>query len=865
MTTILCEPSLSESIVGATPDFLEKRKAVVLQHPTANGIDYVEYLEDRTLSPPLFWLEITFLKNAPAGLLGNATAFRVEGGERILGIRVTSVTAGSDTRRLKVFVDQPGDFSTYVVQVEHSDLDRLLTDAKFSFKASCPQDFDCRTLLQCPTPELSEPKLDYLAKDFASFRRLLLDFIPQRAPGWLERNPADFGMALVELLAYEGDLLSYFQDAVGTEAYLDTCRHLVSAKRHARLIDFAVHHGRNAWTYIQVDVESAGLLPRATQLLTQVKAPLRGQVTPPTTMIPQGLLDFESDPALRRTLVFETSALAALHPLKNRLRVHAWSADKGCLARFATSAAVYAVITQNGVEKAVAPPLAVGDYVLFEELRGPLTGLEADADPAHRQVVRLTKVETTIDPLFRDILAAGMPLPVTIANQATLPLVLLSWAATDALAFPLCLEQRLNAGRAEPFSGARGNVVPADHGRTIVRDVGVPMERRNRRRQLELHLPDRGLTFQAKAESPSGVAANPFASDRHELDQEVASAQPAIVLELSFAGPEVELWTPVPDLLDSDPASRHFVVDSGDGFNDGRVTLRFGDGDYGRRPVDVVAVAARYRLGSGTAGNVGRGALAHAVLPTVTPADFPTIKALFQPLPAIGGVAAQSLEEIRRHAPAAFRAEQRRAVTPADYEKAALALDGVGAAKASFRYTGSWLTVFVAVHPKNPADLLTAAGGRTRLRPELEHAVRAQLRRFQIAGYDLELRTARYVPLEIAAEICVAPGHFRGDVLRAAQRALSRDCLPDGRKGFFHPSHFGFGTAVALSRIYAALEAVPGVESAAIKTFKRFWQVAGNELDQGLLPLAEDEIARLDNDANFPERGVLSLTGLGGL
>ena len=48
----------------------------------------------------------------------------------------------------------------------------------------------------------------------------MLDRMAVLAPDWSERNPADLGVALVELLAYVGDSLSYQQDAVATEAYL---------------------------------------------------------------------------------------------------------------------------------------------------------------------------------------------------------------------------------------------------------------------------------------------------------------------------------------------------------------------------------------------------------------------------------------------------------------------------------------------------------------------------------------------------------------------------------------------------------------------------------------------------------------------
>ena len=85
-----------------------------------------------------------------------------------------------------------------------------------------PIDFDCAPVSLCPPDALVEPALDYLARDYASFRQMLLDYVAQRNPTWTERSPADLGIALLELFAYEGDHLSYFQDAVANEAFLDT-------------------------------------------------------------------------------------------------------------------------------------------------------------------------------------------------------------------------------------------------------------------------------------------------------------------------------------------------------------------------------------------------------------------------------------------------------------------------------------------------------------------------------------------------------------------------------------------------------------------------------------------------------------------
>jgi hypothetical protein len=134
-----------------------------------------------------------------------------------------------------------------------------------------------------------------------------------------------------------------------------------------------------------------------------------------------------------------------------------------------------------------------------------------------------------------------------------------------------------------------------------------------------------------------------------------------------------------------------------------------------------------------------------------------------------------------------------------------------------------------------------------------------------LAGYDLDIRAAIYVPLEIDIRICVEDGHFRGDVLADVLRVLSNRTLADGTSGFFFPLRFGFGSAVYLSQLYAAVVAVQGVSSAEITKFKRYWDPPRGELEKGAIVMTPFEIARLDNDRNFPENGVLRLSAVGGL
>ena len=70
----------------------------------------------------------------------------------------------------------------------------MLGAVSFSFKVNCPSDFDCAPATECPEPSLPAPYINYLAKDYASFRKLILDRLAVTMPDWRERNPADLGI-----------------------------------------------------------------------------------------------------------------------------------------------------------------------------------------------------------------------------------------------------------------------------------------------------------------------------------------------------------------------------------------------------------------------------------------------------------------------------------------------------------------------------------------------------------------------------------------------------------------------------------------------------------------------------------------------
>jgi len=834
-----------------------RRSAVRLFEGDLNGIDYVEVVDAEAAqeSARQRLLKLYFVKPLAPGLLLKENV-SVEGGERIRDIKVVKVVpdAAQPSDMLEVWVDRPGDFSTYTLRLVeaagHSvaGFDPLLSAVAFSFKVECPDDFDCRAQVTCPPESVEEPEIDYLAKDYDSFRRLMLDRFSVLMPEWTERNAADLGVVLVEMLAYVGDHLSYQQDAIATEAYLGTARRRSSVRRHARLVDYFMHDGSNARVWAQCNVtQDRVVLPQGTQLFTRVEQ-LDARVAPATNAYSQALS--------ARPEFFETLDDATLYEAHNEINFYAWGERECCLAAGATRATL-----QDAAEEAKRLRLRAGDVLIFEERRGPDTGDEADADPAHRHAVRLTRVAPEAE--LTDDGQDRAPGPVRTDPLTGQAVVEIEWGAEDALPFPLCLSAVTETSRSyfSDISVALGNVVLADHGRTVKGEEleAVPKadprlavargqggccesaEAEARAPRFRPSLKEGPLTFTAarsQQKGKEGTAAP--ASSVYGWD--MRGVLPSVALRPKGGG---SVWRPKQDLLSSDEFAPDFVAEVEE---DGAATLRFGDDEYGMRPAEGTEFLATYRVGNGARGNIGAESLAHVVT------DDTRIASITNPLPARGGTDPESIEHVRQSAPWAFRTQER-AITPEDYAEVAGRHPQVQRAAATMRWTGSWLTVFLNV------DRL---GGRT-VDEEFKAELRSHLERYRLAGHDLEINGPRFVPLEVELFVCVLPNYFRSDVRAVLLDILSARQLPDGRQGLFHPDRFTFGQSVYLSTVQAAVQGVEGVRYVEVKKFTRFGSggaFAG--LEGGQLTIGRLEIARLDNDPNFPENGVLRLTLEGG-
>lgn len=878
------------------------------------GLDYAEVSEDQLT------VYVYFLGRAPKRI--EKANIAIEGGRRIGDVQATDLRVRRQTDStlddfMEVTVNHPGDFSTYTLSVVGLEgFDVRYDEVAVNFKASCPGSLDCKPQHNCPPPARTAPEIDYLAKDYASFRQLILDRLALIMPDWQETHVPDLGITLVELLAYVGDYLSYYQDAVATEAYLGTARQRISVRRHARLVDYAMHDGCNARAWITIWTDSDQPFdPRQIYFITSFPGVPNRRILTPT--------DLENVPASSYD-VFEplvpSSGRFQIYQAHSEIHFYTWGDCQCCIAQGATEATLMdewvapAVSTAPAAQavKVRALHLNVGDVLIFEEVIGPKTGNPANADPTHRQAVRLTQVTAAIDPLYHDQ-----------------PIVEIQWAVEDALKFPLCLSVQAPPPACnclENVSVARGNVLLVDRGAGQEGQLGtVPALSTSQRcatrctpaevtvapGQFRPTLGKRPLTFAqplpAGAPASTMIAQDPrqalpairlssippapasssqvpslFSFDdlanptglafRLRTPADVATAY--LCAQLSAATRQalaawngqsplpaalrsdleadlnalIQTWTARRDLLESGPDDLVFVVEMDD---DGYGHIRFGDGSLGQQPDAGTAFDATYRTGNGPSGNVGAETILYLVLRQETLSGV-NLKPR-NPQAAAGGVAPEPVSEVKMFAPYAFRDVLERAITADDYAMLAARDNKLQGAKATLRWNGSWYTALVAL---DPLGMETAPAG-------LLHEVTENLEQYRRIGHDLLVEPAQYVPLDLELTVCVLPDYQRAHVQAALLQALA---------GMFSADSLTFGEGIYVSRIVAAAQAVPGVQNVVVTRLERFETVepAPGESDAeevpagSVLTLGPLEIARLDNDPDFPENGRLSLDLRGG-
>lgn len=99
-------------------------------------------------------------------------------------------------------------------------------------------------------------QVNYLSRDFATIRQDLINYLRIFFPEqWQDFNVASPGMALLELNAYVGDLLSYVADKKFNELFLDGISERKSSYRLAKTLGYQVPGVRPAITISDISIE----------------------------------------------------------------------------------------------------------------------------------------------------------------------------------------------------------------------------------------------------------------------------------------------------------------------------------------------------------------------------------------------------------------------------------------------------------------------------------------------------------------------------------------------------------------------------------------------------------------------------------
>ncbi|MBY5530186.1 putative baseplate assembly protein [Rhizobium leguminosarum] len=623
-----------------------------------------------------------------------------------------------------------------------------------------------------------QPPIDYMAKDYESFRQLMLDRLSSTLPAWQERHAPDLGVTLVEALAYVADYLSYYQDAVATEAYLGTARQRISVRRHARLLDYFLHEGCNAraWVHCCVNVdngwpvrfEPGDLIFAATNERIGAELPLLSKEN--LSVRPEASYEIfkpvDSEPI-------------KLHPDHNEFTV------VGPLEKDATAAKVQ---LRPGVV------LEAGSVLMLKAAKPDTAG---QSEPYLYHPVALaegassTKLETTE--------------------------TWIRWHFDDALPSYMA--------NLKPIV-ALGNIILVDHGRWVsdtvplARDLtGSSAENPIERRSGAGPLSRLSLTHRVPLAATIGSAAA-------MLNQNPRQAIPQISLKI-----DGKPWGHVrADLLESLPYDRHFCVEVDD---DGRAWIRFGDGEgVGEQPAVEASVEAVYRVGNGQAGNVPAGSINRLMIEGIRLPDRMRVLAdleritVTNPMDATGGKDPESAASARLIAPGEMRVHQQRAISAEDYAEFARNVTGVANAAATIAHEGAQRVVRVAIDPKGweVPDRAASAVDRA-MWAALKQHVLERLEAVRRINHDVVVAAPIYIDLDIELELSILSGYMQDVVLSQAQRKLvgvegfqKRD---SEEKAFFDADSLTFGQSIYWSQIVACLHSVPGVASVKQRKFGR--------------------------------------------
>ena len=778
-----------------------------------------------------------------------------DGRDRPVAVRsaVWEVDAASNRVYLAVMVEEPGGFGDYWLSLDHPSVDHFARRVKFSFKQGCPTDFDCADEPDCLDEAMPPVAVDYLARDFDSFVRAVMDFTALRFPQWQEKIPADLGVMIAEVLCAQADEFSYMQDRFARESHFDRATQRRSLMHMARLVDYSIDPGANATTLLSFTVAASSgglsLAPVGPRAGVLAWAPVEG-----AKAVPFQLLDNLSDDVLGDDLYW-------VHPHWNAMPAYAIDVAEPCLLPGATEMYLAPMPDNNNASplsndsKPENSPRSSAEAWIGRTL---ILRMDPDepARPHQTHAVTITAAEIIEDPV------------ATPDGEDTWQITRIAWDGSQAMPVEFAIADTV----------VLGNVIPAQAGELVTSYLRVGHSFTGDPDEITVEkLEEPAAVVREGPLYESGIGEMPLR--RRSLRHGLAATVTGGLAHASDGTPEIWIdevdgleepqdslrsWVWFESLIEADDQMRAFTLEpgqwadirrferfgegfvhsdyaSGDGFS-----VFFGDGMFGQAPVEGTFFRIQYRLNPGTAGNLPRGAVNALTDPDDSTAKLDDalvgLTSVENPMASAGGRDPESAESIRRFAPFLFRETVLRAVVEQDYKDILGRLSVIQQAGAPQRWTGSWLTRRVT------ADILGESELSATNRSLLENVAGA----VRQAGRDVVVVDPIYRPLDLRITLCVQETavfeRVRGQVL---QVLFGTDANP----GPLHENSLSFGTPLVRAVLEAAVHQVQGVAGIHQIEIRPHHSDVIRSFTEPELRASGSEILQIRNDPRYPDHG----------
>jgi hypothetical protein len=579
---------------------------------------------------------------------------------------------------------------------------------------------------------LQAPNLD--TRTFEDILAEALRRIPRYAPQWTDFNESDPGIALVELFAWLTEMMLYQMNQVPERNYI----------KFLQLIGLELRPAQPAQVHLTFSAQPGALvdsiLPR-----TQASA---------------------QPPAGGTPLIFETEAgLDLIRASLADIEVQVYDGNG-----FSVVSAQNQTLGTGFFPFGFAPKLNSAMYLGFSPSNPPATG-------------RIFPDEIRMRVFLPAAATAGVPQNAKNAAAPPAPPVEIVWeyrataTATHWTPLNVYLDESVAFTREGYILIEGPPIIPA----TVEGKVGDPHFWL--RARLNNGSYPAGTVPQIDFIRPNTVLAQNLSTVQQEIvgtsegvpDQifnlrRTPLAPGSLTLVIEVNGND-EPWVLVEDFLASGRNDPHYILNADSG------QIQFGNGVNGQIPVaGALIVATEYRVGGGTAGNVGVAQVTTLLTPVIGLESVTNLR------PAVGGLDEQSVDDLKSWAPHELRSRNR-AVTPDDFIQIANQVGGVAKS-----------TAIALAHPDHPgvqvpgAITVVVVPDNADMPPQpssdLIAQVCTQLNSYRLLTTELFVKGPVYQSITVQAVIAAQPYAAFDAVERGVIQALNDYLDPLGNPGW---------------------------------------------------------------------------------